>query len=140
MSLLSVKALAQALSTDILSLGLSAATCGVLSHVSVFRSLPVEEYLINLLILYVAATVTIGVAYLSITDLSFLQALFRVGVITSAFNTGLASSIGVYRLFFHRLHRFPGPTLSKLSRFYDAYLELRGDYLPGPREIRIVRK
>ena len=122
MSLLSVEALAQALSTDILSLGASAATFGVLSHVSVFRSIPVEEYLDSLLVLYVASTLTIGVAYLSITDISFLQAIFRVGVITSAFNTGLASSIGVYRLFFHRLRRFPGPTLSRVSRFYDAYL------------------
>jgi hypothetical protein len=122
MSSLPVEILAQTLSTDIVSLGLSAATFGVLSHVSIFRSLPVEEYLDNLLILYVTTTVAIGVAYLSITDLSFIQALFRVGVITSGFNTGLASSIGVYRLFFHRLHRFPGPTLSKLSRFHDTYL------------------
>ncbi|KAJ5656226.1 hypothetical protein N7507_008176 [Penicillium longicatenatum] len=156
MSSLPVEILAQTLSTDIVSLGLSAATFGVLSHVSIFRSLPVEEYLDNLLILYVTTTVAIGVAYLSITDLSFIQALFRVGVITSGFNTGLASSIGVYRLFFHRLHRFPGPTLSKLSRFYDAYLagknvqynvELErlhktyGDFIrTGPREICIVRK
>lgn len=119
---LSIEAFAQALSTDILSLGLSAATFGILSHFVVFRTLPVEEYLDNLLILYFATTVAIGSAYLSITDVSFLQALFRVGVITSAFNIGLASSIGVYRLFFHRLYRFPGPTLSKVSRFYDAYL------------------
>ncbi|KAJ5527378.1 hypothetical protein N7513_011537 [Penicillium frequentans] len=48
---LSIEALAQALSTDILSLGLSAATFGVLSHVVVFRTLPVEKYLDNLLIL-----------------------------------------------------------------------------------------
>ncbi|KAJ5546438.1 hypothetical protein N7494_004023 [Penicillium frequentans] len=153
---LSIEALAQALSTDILSLGLSAATFGVLSHVVVFRTLPVEEYLDNLLILYVATTVAIASAYLSITDVSFLQALFRVGMIASAFNIGLASSIGIYRLFFHRLHRFPGPTLSKVSRFYDAYLagknlqynveiekmhETYGDFIrTGPREICIVRK
>lgn len=122
MSPLLVETLAQALSTDILSLGLSAATLGVLSHVSVFCRLPVEEYLDNLLLMYIATTAAIGVAYLSVTDVSLMQALFRVGVITSAFNIGLASSIGIYRLFFHRLHRFPGPTLSKLSRFYDAYL------------------
>ncbi|KAJ5653878.1 hypothetical protein N7490_000881 [Penicillium lividum] len=155
-SLLSMEALAQALSADLLSLGLSAASFGVLSHVSVFRSFPVEEYLDNLLILYAATSVTIGATYLAITDVSFLQALFRVGVIASAFNTGLASSICVYRLFFHRLHRFPGPKLSKLSRFYSAYLagknlqyhlevkkmhETYGDFIrTGPREICIVRK
>lgn len=121
-SFLSAVALQQALSTDILSLVLSAATFGVLSHVSLFCSLPVDEYLYGLLSLYAATVVAITVAYLSVTEFSLLQVFSRVGCITSAFNTGLASSIAIYRLFFHRLHHFPGPWLSKLSRFYDAYL------------------
>ncbi|KAJ5939345.1 hypothetical protein N7466_002479 [Penicillium verhagenii] len=124
-SLLSVKAFAQALTADIQSLGLSAVIFGVLSHVFIFRTLPVEEYLKSLILLYAATAVAIGATYLSISDVSFLQALVRVAIITSSFNTGLAASIGVYRYFFHRLHRFPGPKLSKLSRFHDAYLAAR---------------
>ncbi|KAJ5946808.1 hypothetical protein N7454_003647 [Penicillium verhagenii] len=155
-SLLSVKALAQALTTDIQSLGLSAVIFGVLSHIFIFRTLPVEEYLKNLLLLYAATAVVIEATYISIADVSFIQALVRVAIITSSFNTGLAASIGVYRYFFHRLHRFPGPKLSKLSRFHDAYLAARnvqynvevermhekyGDFIrTGPREICIVRK
>ncbi len=121
-SFLSMEALQQALSTDIHSLILSAATLGVLSHVSLFRSLPVEEHLYPLLGFYAAAVIAVAVAYLSLTQFTALQALFRVGCIAWAFNTGLASSIAIYRLFFHRLRAFPGPWLSKLSRFYDAYL------------------
>lgn len=107
---------------DLPSLILSSASLGVLSHVSIFRSLPVEEYLYLLLGLYAAAFTGITVAALSLTELSVLHVLLRIGCLSTAFNTGLASSIAIYRLFFHRLHHFPGPVLSKVSRFYDAYL------------------
>lgn len=53
------------------------------------------------------------------TDLG--GALFRMVVITSSFNAGLFGSILVYRAFFHRLHRFPGPFAAKLSRFYRLF-------------------
>ncbi|KAL4919422.1 cytochrome P450 [Aspergillus aurantiobrunneus] len=150
------EALQQALRADIPSLVLSTATFGVFSHVSLFRSLPVEEYLYSLLGLYAATVVAVALAYLSLTDFPLLQVCLRVGCLASAFNTGLALSIAIYRLFFHRLRRFPGPWPSKLSRFYDAYLagknvqynveiakmhEKYGDFFrTGPREICIVRK
>ncbi|RDW90562.1 cytochrome P450 [Aspergillus mulundensis] len=154
-SFLPAEALQQALEIDPLNLSLSVAALGVLSHVSIFRTLPVEEYLYSLLGLYAATVALITVAYLSLTVFSISQTLFRVGCVVSAFNIGLSSSIAIYRLFFHRLRRFPGPWLSKLSRFYDAYLagrniqyheeisklqEMYGDFIrTGPREICIVR-
>ncbi|KAL4764898.1 cytochrome P450 [Aspergillus foveolatus] len=154
-SLLFREALQHALSTDIPQLLLSAATLGVLSHVSLFHSLPVE-YLYGLLGLYTATVVTVTVVYLTATAFSPLQVFLRVRCISAAFNTGLASSIAIYRLFFHRLRRFPGPRLSKLSRFYDAYLAGKGlqyhveiaemhkkygnFFRTGPREICIVRR
>ncbi|KAJ5519803.1 hypothetical protein N7463_000256 [Penicillium fimorum] len=118
----SMEGLDQALSADFISLGLSVAGLGVLSHVSIFRTLPVEEYLYGLLGLYIVTLCLITLAYITVTNLALLQVLVRVGWIAFAFNVALTSSIGIYRLFFHRLHRFPGPVLSKLSRFYDAYL------------------
>ena len=36
----------------------------------------------------------------------------------------LASSIAVYRLFFHPLRKYPGPVLGKLSKFYFSYIGL----------------
>ncbi|OCL07514.1 putative benzoate 4-monooxygenase cytochrome P450, partial [Glonium stellatum] len=64
--------------------------------------------------------------------------------------------IVVYRLFFHRLHKFPGPFGAKLTRFYAVSRaskniqyhkevakmhEQYGDFIrTGPREICIVRK
>ncbi|KAJ5348692.1 uncharacterized protein N7506_001945 [Penicillium brevicompactum] len=113
---------ARALSADIVSLGVSVVGLGVVSHVSIFRILPVEEYLFGILGLALGAVLAICLAYLFVTGLSTLQVLTRVTLIVFSFNVGLVSSIGIYRLFFHRVRRFPGPVLSKLSRFYDAYL------------------
>ncbi|KAF7588967.1 hypothetical protein BBP40_004969 [Aspergillus hancockii] len=156
-SLLHREGLKNVLETDLLHLGGSAALLGILLHITIFRtSFPVENHMYNLLVLYVATVLSLSYAYLSITELSPLQALGRVGLIACSFNTGLLSSISIYRLFFHRLHHFPGPFGAKLTRFYDATLaaknvqynvELRklheqyGDFVrTGPREISILRK
>ncbi|KAL4958584.1 cytochrome P450 [Aspergillus filifer] len=155
-SILSLEVLQQTLGVNVQGLVLSAATLGVISHLSLFRTLPVEEYLYSLLGLYAATVLAIVLAYLYTTEFSFIHMIFCVGCIASAFNAGLISSIAVYRLFFHRLRHFDGPWLSKLSRFYDVYLagknvqyhvevakmhEKYGDFIrTGPREVCIVRK
>ncbi|CAG8213831.1 unnamed protein product [Penicillium olsonii] len=151
-----VEGVAKALNADLVSLGVSIASLGVLSHVSIFRTLPVEEYLLGLLGSSLVAVLIICLAYLFVTGLAVLQVLTRVTIIVCSFNAGLVSSIGIYRLFFHRLRHFPGPIPSRISRFYDAYLsgksiqynveieklhDTYGDFIrTGPREICIVRK
>lgn len=65
-----VEGLQQALSKDIPSLVLSAATLGVLSHASIFRSLPVEEHLYSLLSFYAAAVIAVAIAYLMVSTAS----------------------------------------------------------------------
>lgn len=117
-----VEGVAKALNADLVSLGVSIASLGVLSHVSIFRTLPVEEYLLGLLGSSLVAVLIICLAYLFVTGLAVLQVLTRVTIIVCSFNAGLVSSIGIYRLFFHRLRHFPGPIPSRISRFYDAYL------------------
>ncbi|GCB28196.1 tryprostatin B 6-hydroxylase [Aspergillus awamori] len=156
-SVVSLADIRAVLESDLLSLAASAAGFGLLSHVSLFRTnFPVEDYLFILLALYVVAVLSTAYAYLTLTQFSVAQALLRVILISSAFNTGLISSIGIYRLFFHRLHHFPGPVGAKISRFYNAYLAGKdlqynveiarlhqeyGDFIrTGPREVCIVRK
>lgn len=55
-----------------------------------------------------------------------LTALARVALLSTSFNTAIFLSMGIYRFFFHRLRRFPGPPLAKLSRFYSAYKASQG--------------
>lgn len=67
---------------------------------------------------------------------------------------GLFSSIVIYRVFFHRLRKFPGPILAGITAFYATYLSAKkfhkfkeienlheqyGDYVRvGPRELSIA--
>ncbi|KAB8226159.1 cytochrome P450 [Aspergillus novoparasiticus] len=144
------------LETDLLQLGGSAALLGVLLHITIFRtSFCVENHIYNLLWLYATVVLFLFYAYFTITVLSPVQVLGRVALLTTLFNTSLISSISIYRLFFHRLHPFPGPFACKLTRFYSAFLaakniqynvELKrlhkqyGDFVrTGPREISILR-
>ncbi|KAL1980004.1 hypothetical protein VTN96DRAFT_4826 [Rasamsonia emersonii] len=96
----------------------SAALLGIVLHWSIFRNIEVETYLYEFLALYLAAVLGLGYSYASWTDFSIIQSATRVLLLASSFNAGLVLSIGVYRLFFHRLRRFPGPFAAKLSRFY----------------------
>ncbi|KAI0016900.1 cytochrome P450 [Xylariomycetidae sp. FL0641] len=71
------------------------------------------------------------------------------------FNAGAFTSIAIYRLWFHRLRKFPGPTAAKLTRFWawrqaaktlqwhvvvQKLHEKHGDFVRiGPREVSINR-
>lgn len=64
-----------------------------------------------------------------------LAALARVALLATSFNVAVFLSIGIYRSFFHRLRRFPGPPLAKVSRFYSAYKASQGlQYFKQVRE------
>lgn len=56
--------------------------------------------------------------YAQVGELGVLAAAVRTVAAASAFDAGLVGSLLLYRGFFHRLHRFPGPFPAKLSRFY----------------------
>ena len=59
------------------------------------------------------------------------QASDLVGILAQACTVfvshilGLAFSIGVYRFFFHRLRRFPGPALGRVSSFWMLWQSFR---------------
>jgi hypothetical protein len=92
----------------------SAALLGVLFHLAI-RPIEFELFMFHFMAAYVVTFV------LSIYALGFTTAfLFAAG-----FNTGLLSSIAVYRLVFHRCRNFPGPLAAKLSRFYAASLSAK---------------
>lgn len=40
--------------------------------------------------------------------------------VVSCYSIGLFSSLLIYRVFFHRLHRFPGPRLAKVSKLWNV--------------------
>ncbi|OJD33853.1 cytochrome p450 [Diplodia corticola] len=130
-----------------------AALYGVLFHALVLRKLQVEEHLYSFLGSYLAAMGAVFPICLLVLDAR--AALARAALLIVSFNAGLYLSMGVYRAFFHRLRKFPGPWGAKLSRFYVTATSARdvqyhvavkrwheqyGDFIrTGPRELAIVK-
>ncbi|KAH6603187.1 cytochrome p450 [Trichoderma cornu-damae] len=134
--------------------GLSLAA-GVAAHHLVFRPFEVDGYAWQLLFAHVGAAAVLLVSLVQAGGHQLASALLRVLLVVSAYNAGAATSILVYRAFFHPLRRFPGPFSARLSRFYalgklfeskKAYENVQrlhqeyGDIVRvGPRELSINR-
>ncbi|KAF3056243.1 Tryprostatin B 6-hydroxylase [Daldinia childiae] len=127
---------------------------GVLFHLTIAQMGDVEKFMYNLM----AAMLFLALGIVSVSVFlgsSFLGALAGLCILAITFNTGLFSSMVIYRLFFHRLRRFPGPLDLKISRFFSLLRvakeakyhndvvklnERYGDFIrTGPRELCIVR-
>jgi hypothetical protein len=106
-------------------LGVLSAGLGVLSHLTYFirgehhESAPT----LALLCVIVPALLFMGqVVYLKFdTD----QAVVTTTVIYGAYFSALWTSMVVYRVFFHRLNKFPGPFMAKVSKIYHTALVVR---------------
>ncbi|RAK95979.1 cytochrome P450 [Aspergillus ibericus CBS 121593] len=137
--------------TQLLTVG----TLGVFFSV-VARQGEIEKHLVSLLALFALANVSLvgwAPAYLGTTTTP--QTLLRVLLLDGTMLTGLFGNIVLYRLFFHRLRKVPGPVGARISRFYAAHQTMKhaqmhrhvqrlhqqyGDVVRiGPREVSICR-
>ncbi|KAI0110549.1 monooxygenase [Hypoxylon sp. NC0597] len=131
------------------------ALLGVLFHVTIPQMTEIEYFTYE--ILATTPFVIIGLAAIySMVGFSPFEIFMRLAILISSFNVSLFSSMIIYRVFFHRLRKFPGPLDIKISRFFSALRaskhvqynkeleklhEEYGDFIrTGPREICIVRK
>jgi hypothetical protein len=94
---------------------------GITFHLCI-RTVEIDYRLWRLLGLYLVSWFSLAVAYNSIFCLGLLHAVGIASFAGVCFHVGLALSITVYRLLFHRLRSFPGPLGAKLSRFYAVKL------------------
>ncbi|KAI1762475.1 cytochrome P450 [Hypoxylon sp. FL1150] len=133
---------------------LPSAILGIIFHLTIASRIQMEYFVKPLLAVASLAALTIAFVYLSIGT-SILGTTARICIIGGFFNAGLFSSMVIYRLFFHRLRKFPGPLGSKVSRVFDALRAAKhvrynkelvqlhaeyGDFIrTGPRELCIVR-
>jgi hypothetical protein len=92
----------------------AAALLGVLFHLSI-RPLEFEFIMFHFML----------ASMMIYSFLVYALGLVKASVFAGSFNTGLLTSIAIYRLVFHRCRKFPGPFGAKLSRFYAASLSAK---------------
>lgn len=116
----------------------ASALAGIMSHHLVFQRYEVDSAGWQIVFTYVSSLTLIFVCYAYITGYGILGALLRTLLIANAYNFSLTASILVYRAFFHRLRRFPGPFQARLSRFYAFYKVLKT--VKGCEDVRTMHK
>lgn len=97
---------------------LYSAAGGVISHLAYFirGEHHNESFLLFKLILL--APVALTVVQYVFTDIGIQHAALRSVAYTSAYLAALWSSMVIYRVFFHPLRKFPGPTAAKISKLW----------------------
>ncbi|PHH91256.1 hypothetical protein CDD83_1173 [Cordyceps sp. RAO-2017] len=83
----------------------------------------VDYYILRLLCVYAWAWCTLVAIFSQKCAFGIVSAGGRASLAGLSFNAGLALSMGVYRVFFHRLRCFPGPFAARLSKFYAFMLQ-----------------
>ncbi|CEJ93656.1 hypothetical protein VHEMI09232 [[Torrubiella] hemipterigena] len=92
---------------------------GVASHQLFFRFGEWDLYAAQLIFGFIAANVGGAVALTRYCpEIELAAAVKVVPSLSSIAVGGIVSSMLVYRAFFHRLNKFPGPFLARLSNFY----------------------
>lgn len=113
------------LSPNIPQLALSYGLLGVAFHLAI-RNVEIDYRLWRLFCAYLLIWTTLVGIYVKYLGFTLSYAVVIASFAGICFNAGLASSITVYRLLFHRLRNFPGPWGAKLSRFYAVKLASKG--------------
>ncbi|KAI3289225.1 hypothetical protein DTO002I6_6967 [Penicillium roqueforti] len=119
------------------------------------RPYEIDNNIFSLAALYLGNILALCAAWTYAYSLSVPRAIGCTLLAACYFNVGLTVSILVYRAFFHRLRKFPGPWTAKLSRLSAVNRAIKrtqhhrdlqemhekyGDFVrTGPREISINR-
>ena len=95
-----------------------AGLAGVLSHIYVFVHGEWHRQATKILYFYFSLFAAVTAFKVIYYYDPWLQALTWASKICNAYAFGLYASLISYRLFFHRLHAFPGPVLARISKFW----------------------
>lgn len=92
---------------------------GVIAHVLFFRWGEWDLYVVQLGIGAFIANIGASLALArSCPSVTHVESLKLVSTLLGISIAGVYASMIVYRAFFHRLNRFPGPFMARLSNFY----------------------
>ncbi|KAI0869988.1 cytochrome P450 [Hypoxylon argillaceum] len=135
-----------------LELHLGTAVLGVLSHLVIFIRGEWHMQAPTIFKIYFALALLLFFTNVGVGR-DYHDSLRAVALLASSYSTGLFTSIIVYRRYFHRLSKFPGPWAAGVTKFWHVwqcrsgknYLvveKLREQYGPiirtGPEELTII--
>ncbi|KIW12678.1 hypothetical protein PV08_09956 [Exophiala spinifera] len=105
---------------------LAAFAAGVSVHLAVFRVGEWDLWAVHILRFFGAlyCMALLGLQYYYVEN-TFLESFRIASMLSTFFGVGLFGSMLLYRGFFHRLCRFPGPFLARFSNFYPTYLSCK---------------
>jgi hypothetical protein len=105
---------------------------GMALHVFLFRvgewDLQTTRLIVTSVVAYIAAIVGTH-RFLAQEYESLPYAIKDVSVIALCVTAGIFISLLTYRLLFHRLNKFPGPLVARLSNIYPTYLSTKKFHL-----------
>ncbi|KAL1638555.1 hypothetical protein SLS58_008768 [Diplodia intermedia] len=97
---------------------LCASIAGVSLHLGVFIRGEWEKYISQLVLLQFGGPLAVLASLVAFLNLPLYRAVATTALLTASFSVGLYGSIAVYRLFFHPLRKFYGPTGAKLTALW----------------------
>ncbi|CAI6336558.1 unnamed protein product [Periconia digitata] len=131
---------------------LLAALVGITSHLVLFIR---GEHHVKAPILFwlpILATAALGYTKTRGPSGNWNEGIWETGAVAGSYFTALLSSITIYRLYFHRIRHFPGPTLASVTKLWhvahtidsrnhlvlDRLHKTYGDFVrTGPTEITV---
>ncbi|KAL6855681.1 cytochrome P450 [Trichoderma novae-zelandiae] len=103
---------------------LASASAGILSHLLYFIHGHKSMQAPQIVVFYLVAECFLYAR--SIHLLGALQGSLTASALSLCYFMALFTSIIVYRIFFHRLRRFPGPFWAKVTKFYSPWIARDG--------------
>lgn len=111
---------------------LAAFAAGVSLHVCVFRIGEWDLWAVRIILffgsLYALAVVGLMHYFLQ-SNITPFESIKIVGKLSASLMSGLVGSMLLYRGFFHRLCRFPGPVFARFSNLYPTFLSSKNLHL-----------
>ncbi|CVL12932.1 related to pisatin demethylase cytochrome P450 [Fusarium proliferatum] len=102
---------------------------GVLVHIFVLRKGEWDLWTVKFIKAWATYEVTVSLFLTQLYSFSVWQAVSVTNKWFASFAAGLTISILSYRAFFHRLNRFPGPFIARLSTVYATYLAVDEEHM-----------
>lgn len=102
---------------------------GVLIHVSVLRKGEWDLWTMRFIYAWISYEAVVPCALNQLSNMAYSEATLVANKWLSSFLLGMTSSILIYRGFFHRLNRFPGPFVARLSNVYASWLAIKEEHM-----------